>query len=243
MGNNSFQNDLIQYLNISQPKPPELMNNVINVFVHGIPKDSFNLCAEEVDFAVNSQEDLRNALSVFIRRRLQKLAIYEYHAWINGQIPFITPREIQLWRLRQFVEFLWFWNLPDDDDLALIFNLTKRKASNLASDFLARFKKTLLFPVAIRRFYEMMHQEPLKKGVDHPKKNWVGCLYHLDYHRNLELLNSLISEIPEFRQIKLIGASYYDREENIIWIPTDLREIMISDDDLRDELFDIYPLI
>jgi len=100
------------------------MNTVVNVFIHGIPKDSYSQCIEEPLPSPPSREDEHRGLDKFIRGRLNQIARYEYCTWINGQIPFVTPRDLELWRLRQFVEFLWFWNLPDDDDLALIFNST-----------------------------------------------------------------------------------------------------------------------
>ena len=236
------QVDPIQFLGVLPPKPPALMNNVVNVFIHGIPADSFAQCTDEDLPSPPSRENLHEVLDKFIRLRLDQIALYEYCTWINGQIPFVTPRDLELWRLRQFVEFLWFWNLPDDDDLALIFNSTKRRASNLASDFLARFRKTILFPIAIRRLYQVLHTEPLQKNVQHPRKKWKGCVYRIEFSRYLEHLNALIAEINEQTQEILLDACFYDREESLIWLPTELREIALSNDSLRDQLFTMYPL-
>ena len=231
-----------KFLEAQPPDPPVLMNNVVNVFIHGIPPDSFVHCMGEDKRIPSSREDLHKALDKFVRQRLNEIALYEYCTWINGQIPFVTPRELELWRLRQFVEFLWFWNLPDDDDLSLIFNSTKRKASNLASDFLARFRKTILFPVAIRRLFEMLYTKPLKENVQHPRKSWNGCIYRIDYYRYLEHLNALIAEIIEQTRKVLIDACFFDRDESLIWLPTELRDIVLGKDDLREHLFSLYQL-
>jgi hypothetical protein len=230
------------FLQVDEPITPVLMNNVVNIFIHGIPADSFDQCADGGLSAQVSREDLHKSLADFVRKRLTKIATYEYGTWINGQIPFVTSRELELWRLRQFVEFMWYWNLPDDDDLALIFNYTKRKASNLASDFLARFRKTILFPVAIRRLYQMLHDEPLKDNESHPRKNWKGCIYRIEFDRQLEHLNALIAEVSEQSRKILPDACFYDRDEGLIWLPFTLRKLVLEDKALSDKLFKMYPL-
>lgn len=242
MLNKTSQKLPFDFLEVQAPEPPILMNNVVNVFIHGIPEDSFAQCKGSKLSSQVTEEATHQTLDEFIRERLNMIALYEYCIWINGQIPFVTSRELELWRLLQFVKFVWFWNLPDDDDLALIFNSTKRKASNLASDFLARFRKTILFPVAIRRLFNMLHQNPVRDNIDHPRKNWKGCIYRIEFYRYFEHLNALIAEITEQTQTVLLDACFYDREESLIWVPSELREIVIEDNKLQERLFNMYPL-
>src|SRR5262245_16334669 len=124
------------------------MTNVVSLFVLGIPKQHYVDCGIQGDALKtdDSAEKVRETLNAFVRERLTALATFEYTSWINGRTPFVTPRELQLWRLLQFVKYIWFWDLPENEILATIFNATRRRAANLASDFEARFRKTILYP-------------------------------------------------------------------------------------------------
>jgi len=88
----------------------------------------------------------------------------------------------------------------------------------------------------------MLNTKPLRDNIDHPRKKWKGCIYHIEYARNLEHLNALIAEITEQTGKMLLDACFYDREEGLIWLPTELRNLVLSDNSLRDRLFAIYPL-
>jgi hypothetical protein len=140
------------------------------------------------------EAERQNALRSFVEERLGGLADYEYRNWVNGQEPFVTPRELQLWRLKIYVQYIWFWNLPEDEDLAMIFNLTKRRAANLAADFFARFRKTIIYPVALRRLYALTNTSEPELEKDDPKHHAMGNVYRIPLNRQTRLsLRALVS--------------------------------------------------
>lgn len=229
------------YLKISPPKVPELMTNVVSLFVLGIPKQHYSDCGVPHDVleADGAAETVRERLNLFVRDRLTALATFEYASWINGRTPFVTPRELQLWRLLQFVKYIWFWDLPENDILATIFNATRRRAANLASDFEARFRKTILYPVALRRLYELLATEPLQERVDHPRRAWKGSTYRVESERYFEYLRTLFSDFRLFTEKTLIDPAWIDRDERIVWVPLEARDIA-ADANLRERLFAMY---
>lgn len=228
------------------PEVPPVMTNVVGVFIQGIPSDSYLDCGIEMTESQAGKlptGKIREKLADFVRARLTLLAGLEYASWINGQIPFVTSRELQLWRLLQFVRFIWFWDLPDDEILAMIFNATRRRASSLASDFEARFRKTILYPVALRRLYEMFSTEPISSNESHPRhESWDGCLYRVYSDRYLSYVTTLIEDLRELKEQPLLDATWWDKDERVIWIPMEVREIALKEEDLREKLFDMYDL-
>jgi hypothetical protein len=230
------------------PEIPQLMDNVIRTFVRGIPGECYQYCKlvghEDIDITKMLEDERNKHLGKFVRERLMHLAKFEYVLWINGRLPFVTHRELHLWRLLQFVMFIWCWNLPDDDDVSRIFNLTKRQASSLVNDFIARFRKTLLFPVVLRRLYCLLRATPWMDDVDHPKKKWTGALFRITSKRYIEDTNTLIDEFRD--RINggppLPDAYLYDRDENIMWIAYEVLKIVRDNDKIRVELFRMYPL-
>ncbi len=223
------------------PNVDPWMNNVIYVFANGIPEDCYSYCKEECN---TETDDVRQYLSEFVRIRLKKLAVNEYHLWINGRIPYITPRELQLWRLRQFVQYIWFWNLPEDEDLAMIFNATKRKASNLINDFIARFRKTLLFPIALRRLYNLLMSEPEREELSHYKKpDVLGDAFLVINQRYVDDCNMLIYEIRTrlTKNYPITDSFLYDKDEKLMWVDKAVLNIIRTNDDIMKEIFDNYP--
>jgi hypothetical protein len=230
------------FLSIGPPKVPELMTNVVSLFVFGIPKHHYKDCGvpRAALGSTGAAEAVREALATFVRERLKALAAFEYASWINGRTPFVTSRELQLWRLLQFVKYIWFYDLPDNEILATIFNATRRRASNLAADFEARFRKTILYPVALRRLYELLATEPAKKNVKHPvRKNWDGCVYRVDSDRYLEYMRTLLSDFRAFTTQALADPTWDDRDERLLWLPMEALDIA-ADDELREQLFKMY---
>jgi hypothetical protein len=188
------------------------MHNVLLTFANNIPDDCHPYCVSSKHQAYNGAllgETLQAFLRDFVEERLGKLADLEYRGWINGQQPFVTPRELQIWRLRQFVQFVWFWNLPDDDDLAMIFNLTKRRAANLTSDFIARFRKTVIYPVALRRLYHLVNtsQPVFDKPQKHPKHNANGFIYKVPARRLVDAAQNLARSSTSNRRAKVRDIS------------------------------------
>jgi hypothetical protein len=231
-----------KFLTMHAPEVPPLMSNVVSLFIQGIPQDSYSECGIAKKPPL-PPEQVREKLADFVRDRLKALAAFEYASWINGRIPFVTSRELQLWRLLQFVKFLWFWDLPDDAILAEIFNATVRKASNLASDFEARFRKTILYPVALRRLYELFNTQPAKATEPHPrKKAWDGCVYRVDSDRYLGYTVTFISDLREFANQPLVDACWWDKDEKLMWVPLEVREIAVREHALREKLFEMYRL-
>ena len=126
--------------NMSSPNPkvPDLLPQVVAQFIAGIPIASrekatiFSADGHIFDFPVDgSSIEKEEFLNKFVRQKVTRIAQYEHHNWLDGRMPFVTYRELQIWRLRQYVEFIWDWHIPDDEVLASIFNITKRKATNL----------------------------------------------------------------------------------------------------------------
>src|SRR5262249_14520987 len=158
--------------------------------------------------------------------------------WINGQQPFVTPRELQLWRLRNYVQYIWFWSLPDDDDLAMIFNLTQRKAANLAADFIARFRKTLIYPVALRRLYYLLNnsepENPDGKPIPHPKADADGNIYRIPSSRFITVAQYLVEDIRTQLPAKRMANPYlWDKEEYRMWIDLEMLDVVQTNDVLQ----------
>lgn len=231
--------------NAQPPAPkvdlPKWMQNVIQTFVRGIPSESRARCSNGTKaFPQNKSEaeQLRH-LGEFVENQLTELAVYEYKMWMNGRLPFISPREIQIWRLRQFVELIWFWSLPDDEDIAMIFNTTKQKAANLANDFIARFRKTVLFPIALRRLFDLLTNDPIEKDI--AKNAIMGSHFQVPFRRYLDDTNLFIAELRQRRRRVLAPASLDPRDPNVMWVSETVIDL-VSDPKLREEIEEVYPI-
>lgn len=238
------------YFDVKLPDEKPYMNNVLLTFVHGIPEECHQYCrSEKHSGSPVTIADIDQRLPLirdYVEERLKWLARYEYLDWINGQQPFIEPRELQLWRLRMFVQFVWFWNLPDDEDLAVIFNLTTRRAANLAADFAARFRKTVLYPVALRRLYHLLiHSKPLNdKPLKNPKSRVAeGNIYSVPTLRYVTTAKHLADDIRnEMPQKRMADPFAWDKEQHQMWVDVEMLDVVKTDDDLRDRLFKMYKI-
>ena len=225
--------------------PVELpyMDNVLPAFVNSIPVATHASCKLEngTKYPAGDANANQQHLASFVRERLATLARREYVQWINGQLPFISPRELRLWRLSQFAQHIWGWQLPDDDDLAMIFNLTKRQANNLAADFSARFRKTALFPTAIRRVYAILRDKPVLKDVE--LRRAIGNVFKIPSRRYIDDTNALINELDLRKPDRTVlrPAVRHEQNDQFMWVNDGVLKL-ITDDKIRDLIFSLYPL-
>lgn len=233
------------FLQLTPPGIPALLDNVLLVFSNNIPEDARIKCMlnSGVAYPVTGDDSARRYhLLAFVRERLEMVSRLECALWLNGRLPFITPRELFIWRLRQYVEFIWAFQLPDDDDLAMIFNSTRLKAANLTSDFGARFRKALLFPIALRRLYRILRDEdPNYRTVDpqYEYKKALGKTFRIPSSRYVQDANSLIEEYRLRSNDFLRNAALLSREQNIMWVSHRIIDYA-KDEKLRTELFELY---
>ena len=223
------------------------MHNVLGTFANAIPRECYSYCTSakfaSISKTMIGNEEDKAWLFDYVQERLGKLADFEYREWINGQQPFITPRELQLWRLRLYVQYIWYWNLPDDEDLAMIFNLTKRRASNLASDFVARFRKTVIYPVALRRLYALITKtEPLSRET-HPKGTAKGGIYKVPSARLVNAAQYLVEDLRSQLPIKRMANPYlWDKEQFLMWVDNVMIDVMKNNSRLRELFYKMYRL-
>jgi hypothetical protein len=236
-----------QFLDLSPPSIPDLLENVILVFSNNIPEDAKPKCKLNTDAEYPQKGDevaQRQHLLGFVRERLELISRLEYTFWLNGRLPFVSPRELLLWRLRQYVEHIWAFQLPDDDDLAMIFNSTKMRAAHLSSDFTARFRKALLFPVALRRIYRILRREDQHYTVvevEFEHKQALGSTFRVPSSRYLQEANALIDEYRLREGGFLRDAAMISGEDNILWVSQRVLKLA-GDDKIRAELLDLYKI-
>lgn len=235
------------FLQLKPPAIPQTLDNVLLVFSNNIPEDARAKCTLNSGDSFPTEGDSaarRRHLLEFVRERLDMVSRRESALWLNGLLPFITPRELFIWRLRQYVEYIWAFQLPDDDDLSMIFNSTRLKAANLTADFTARFRKALLFPIALRRLYRILRGEDsnyavVAKDIEHKKA--FGRTFRIPSSRYVQDANALIDEFRLRDGSYLRDAALISREHNIMWVSHDIAELA-KDDNLRRELFDLYEI-
>ena len=242
--------DYEAYFDIPVPDRKDLvyMHNVLLTFAAAIPENCYRYCTSEKHpkfTGLPQGDDLTLYLRDFVEERLNQLADYEYREWMNGRQPFVTPRELQIWRLRQFVQYVWFWNVPDENALAMIFDLTKRRAQSLASDFMARFRKTIVYPVVLRRLYYLINTEKptLPKLQPHPKNNAEGWVYRVPALRFIDAAQSLAEDLrAEVHGTPISSPFAWDDEFKEMWVDKEMVDIMTTNEKVRLRLYDIYPL-
>jgi hypothetical protein len=237
------------FFDVPLPKLQPYMNTVLLAFVQGIPTECHQFCLSRKNPGKNpgslsDPEQRLPFLRDFVDERLTWLAQHEYIGWVNGKEPFVGPRDLQLWRLRMFVQFVWFWNLPDDDVLALIFNLTVRRASGLAADFEAKFRKTVIYPVALRRLYYLIHNGKVlnPKPEKHPKSSVaVGDIFAIPSIRYVTTAKSLAEDIRnEMPHKRMADPFLWNREQLQMWLDREMLDVVKTDDAFRERLFDMY---
>jgi hypothetical protein len=231
------------------PIPQDLlyMPNVLQTFVHSIPPECYGFCASrkqpKADVANLSPTDRQIYLRDYVEERLGDLADYEYRLFINGQQPFVTPRELQIWRLRIYVQYIWYWSVPDDEDLSLIFNLTKRRAANLAADFVARFRKTVVYPVALRRLYALINTADPEKTDKHPKVPATGNIYRIPSSRYVNAAQYLVDDIrTQLPALRMTSPYLWDREQYRMWIDQVTVDVMKTNEPLRLRFYAMYKI-
>ncbi len=222
-GSNHIEN-LDDYLKPKLPPIPSILDNVLLVFSNSIPIDARKNCKLRNGTAYPADNDEARTtrhLMAFVSERLNYISQLEYALWLNGRLPFITPRELLLWRLRQYIEHIWAYQLPDDDDLALIFNTTKAKAAYLSADFVARFRKALLFPIALRRLYKILRKEDENYTVIDPDFEWkqaIGSTFKVPSGRYVLDANTLIQELRLRSRDYLRDAVLISKEDSFMWV-------------------------
>lgn len=231
------------------PIPTDLvyMPNVLLTFVHSIPQECYAYCISKKHPSVNvsalSPTERQTYLRDYVEERLGGLADYEYRGFINGQLPFVTPRELQIWRLKIYVQYIWYWNLPDDEDLALIFNLTKRRAANLAGDFVARFRKTIVYPVALRRLYALINTTDPEKTDKHPKVHATGNIYRIPSSRFVNAAQYLVDDIrTQLPALRMASPYLWDKEQYRMWIDVVTVDVMKTNEELRLRFYEMYKI-
>lgn len=235
-----------EFLALAPPIIPKLLDNVLLAFSDNIPEDATSQCqlvkdGSQYPEAADETTRLRH-LVAFVSERLELISRLEYTQWLNGRLPFITPKELLLWRLRQYVEHIWAFQLPADEYLALIFNTTKTRAANVAADFTARFRKSLLFPVALRRIFRILRQEDARYTVvdnDYEYNKALGKTFNVPSRRYVNDTNSLIDEFRLREHGFLRTAALISKEDNVMWVGH--RVIAIAKDDkIRADLLELY---
>jgi len=233
---------------VFQPEPGEYLRQVILLFVGAIPGDAREKSKLEDGTPFPKDKDLaeqQDFLMDFVRAKLDRISRYENISWLNGQLPFVSPREIQIWRMRQFAEFIWDWNLPDDDDVAVIFNLTKRQATNLIGDFHAKFRKVYVYPRILRILLNLRlekNKKELEKEVEVGEA--VGRLYQIPSKRYVTELNTVIGEIRDMPSQKgrfLRLATIYKRNDQLMWVSEEVVE-QLNDSQVTTELLKLHPI-
>ena len=235
------------YFAVPLPTDVIYMPNVLLTFVHSIPQECYGYCNSanhaNVNVSTLSATDIQTYLRDYVEERLGKLADYEYRSWINGQQPFVTPRELQIWRLKIYVQYIWFWNLPDDDDLALIFNLTKRRAANLAADFVARFRKTIVYPVALRRLYALINTTDPETDAKHPKVSADGWVYRIPASRLVNAAQYLVEDIrAQLPAMHMSNPYLWDKDQYRMWIDKVMVDVMKTNEALRIRFYTMYKI-
>jgi hypothetical protein len=232
--------------NLSPPADEDILRNVRLVFAKNIPEDVRQHCTLKTKAKypeTGDETEQKNHLVEFVSDRLEVISRYEYTRWLNGRLPFVTPRELLIWRLRQYVEYIWGFQLPADDDLAMIFNTTKMRAAALTADFTARFRKSLLFPIALQRLYRILRQgDPNYPMMDHEIEynKDLGPTFKVPSSRYVQDANTLIEEY-RLRGGVMRNAALVDRDQDIMWVSNRVIE-WVSDDDLKSDLLNLYQI-
>lgn len=218
----------------TEPNKPDLLTQVISLFIEGIPEKSKIKCeriinAKNQSYPEDKAENIKEEfLYEFIKQKIITISNYEYHMWLDGKMPFITFRELQIWRLRQFVEFIWDWNIPEDELIATIFNITKRKASNLINDFQARFGKIYILPRTLIRIIDIFTKSPDLEGdqiIPLYGTEIIGNVWIIDNYRIMNDVNIMINELKNITgNMRLAPAMRYRKTDRFMWVSKEVVE-------------------
>jgi len=212
----------------TEPNKPVLLAQVISLFIKGISEKSKTKCeclinSKNQSYPEDKAENIKEEfLNEFVKQKIITISNYEYHMWLDGKMPFITFRELQIWRLRQFVEFIWDWNIPEDELIATIFNITSRKASNLINDFQARFGKIYILPRTLIRIIDIFSKAPsLERDQIIPLYGTeiIGNVWVIDNYRIMNDVNIMINELRYITgNMKLAPAIKYQKTDRYMWV-------------------------
>lgn len=225
------------------PSIPDYLSPVVTLLAGAIPQDTKSKCFLEdgTQFPSNDKDEVQQEfLLSFVREKLDRIARYEYRHWLNGRMPFVSPRQLQLWRLRQFAEFILDWDLPDDEVLAVVFNLTSRQAGSLVSDFYAKFRKLYVFPRVLQRLFTLLDGKAQIPQTDY--QGVTGRVYKIPSKRYLDEMNAVINELRESHKREIImSAAFFRRNHQLMWIPEHVIKIL-SAKTVRETLISRYPV-
>jgi hypothetical protein len=222
----------------------DFLPQVINMFVEGIPWDSRDGCVlsngKKLEPDANLQEK-HEFLCDFVKEKLTEISFVEYANWLNGQMPFVTFREIQIWRFRQFAEKIWKWNIPEPENIAMIFNLTRTRAVNLISDFRARFCKLFIMPKSLRRIFNIISTK--KTSIESKIKEKTGYYYTVPSPSYLNDLNSIIHDLKSLLNVEYFQSSVlYKTNPKLMWIDDEVAEALNKNtSECVDALMAMYP--
>ena len=188
------------------PAEIDYLESVLSIFADHILSEDYENCVvydgggNMTPFPKDAERtQQRDHLRRYVDGRLRRVAMFEYSQWVNGRMPFVTVRDLQLWRLLQFCQYIWKWNLPEEEHIATIFNLTRRRASSLVSDFVARFRKLYLYPLIIRSLFRFLRENynPNVKPEDH--FNLKGRRFRVTEGRYIEEMGAILKD-PTVRE-------------------------------------------
>lgn len=158
-------------------------------------------------------------------------------------MPFVALREIQLGRLHQFCRFIWKWNIPDSEHVAAIFNLTKRRAAGLISDFIARFRKVYLYPLIIRSLFRLLRESYDYNLSPERVMNVLGRRISIRELRFLDEMNALLAEPVVRSRIGAYRAWELPEETGVMFVPEDaIKKLLDRELGVEELLEKLYPL-
>lgn len=74
-----------------------------------------------------------------ISTNLFRISQNEYELWLNNKMFFSRLRDLHLWRLSQFMQEIWNFNVPTQESIAFIFQVTLASARSLIKDYKAQY--------------------------------------------------------------------------------------------------------
>lgn len=234
-----------------RPQIKAYLESVLAIFADHIPEDEYRNCTRFVHDGLTTisypedadDEQQREHLRQFVAQQLDRIARYEYSLWVNGGMPFVALREIQIWRLHQFCRFIWKWNIPDNEHVATIFNLTKRRAGSLVGDFVARFRKVYIYPLILRSLFRLLRKS-YDFDVEPERIDNVRCVrVPLREERFLDEMNVLFAEPLVRAKLGPYRAWVVPEHLDVMFVPVKAIEFLLDEDlGIQARLEALYPL-
>lgn len=224
--------------------PRSYLAPVIDRMAHAIPLDFILRCRLDDGSAYPSTPGVQQQTfrRQYVRQELDRIAIHEYRSWLNGDLPYISPRELHLWRLRQMAERLWDWELPDDEVIAVGYNLTPRKATGLISNFYALFGKSFVYPKMLVRLLAVVHGVRNRVVAIEKDGDIDGRVVPIPSRRYVDMVNILLDDLREITPRTLFfPAKLWRRNRELMWVADHLLE-MFDNEEIIGELKARYPI-